>query len=189
MRLSQVQLQIGVDPVEVGRARRWAHARLTGCGVTGVDEQLAETVVLLVSELVTNAVVHTRRPAVLTLHLSRRSPDAGSCWPTAGGRLRIEVTDASRTAPCPRRAQGEDTGGRGLELVGGLADRWGWNYEGDGKRIWCEFDGVSGEGWAPVAEARPDYAARQAPQPPQPQTQPQPVPPRPRGPLSLRPTH
>ncbi|MYQ33759.1 ATP-binding protein, partial [Streptomyces sp. SID4956] len=34
----------------------------------------------------------------------------------------------------------EATGGRGLALVDGLADRWGWTTEGAGKRIWCELD-------------------------------------------------
>lgn len=62
----QVQLEIRPDPAEVGRARRWARSRLAGSGIA-VDEPLAETLILLVSELVTNAVVHTGCPAVLRL--------------------------------------------------------------------------------------------------------------------------
>ncbi len=38
------------------------------------------------------------------------------------------------------RRGGDETGGRGLALVDGLADRWGWSAEGTGKRIWCELD-------------------------------------------------
>lgn len=54
--------------------------------------------------------------------------------------MRVEVADASDRAPDRRQAAGDDTGGRGLELVDGLADRWGWQREGAGKRIWCEID-------------------------------------------------
>jgi len=127
----QVQLEIRPDPAEVGRARRWARSRLAGSGI-GADEPLAETLILLVSELVTNAVVHTGRPAVLRLSLP--GEDAGETT------VRLEVTDRSERAPVPRCVDGEATGGRGLALVDGLADRWGWSAEGAGKRIWCELD-------------------------------------------------
>ncbi|MEU9189544.1 ATP-binding protein [Streptomyces sp. NPDC048484] len=140
-----MQLEIRPDPAEVGRARRWARSRLAGSGIEA-DEPLAETLILLVSELVTNAVVHTGRPAVLRLSV----PDAVS-GPTAGERaigavvatVRLEVVDASTRAPRLRCSDGDDTNGRGLALVDGLADRWGWNTEGAGKRIWCEVDRCS----------------------------------------------
>ncbi|WP_210951325.1 ATP-binding protein, partial [Streptomyces sp. MK37H] len=51
----------------------------------------------------------------------------------------------SDRAPCQRCADEGDTHGRGLELVDGLADRWGWQPEGSGKRIWCEIDRAKGE--------------------------------------------
>ncbi|MCP3760434.1 ATP-binding protein [Streptomyces sp. TBY4] len=126
MQVLQVQLEVGADPAEVGRARRWARSRLAGCGI-GDDEPLAETLILLISELVTNAVVHTGCPAVLRMLFGEPG-------------VRVEVADASDRAPSPRQAAGDDTGGRGLELVDGLADRWGWQREGAGKRIWCEID-------------------------------------------------
>ncbi|MFI8371350.1 ATP-binding protein [Streptomyces sp. NPDC085466] len=127
MQVLQVQLEVGPDPAEVGRARRWARKRLAGSGI-GDDEPLAETLVLLISELVTNAVVHTGCPAVLRMLFA------------AEGGVRVEVADRSDRPPRPRHAAGEDTNGRGLELVDGLADRWGWQPEGVGKRIWCEVD-------------------------------------------------
>ncbi|MFD6761173.1 ATP-binding protein [Streptomyces roseolus] len=127
MQVLQVQLEVGPDPAEVGRARRWARKRLAGSGI-GDDEPLAETLVLLISELVTNAVVHTGCPAVLRMLFA------------AEGGVRVEVADSSELPPRPRRAAGEDTNGRGLELVDGLADRWGWQSEGRGKSIWCEVD-------------------------------------------------
>ncbi|MFC8695325.1 ATP-binding protein [Streptomyces parvus] len=132
MQVLQVQLEVGPDPAEVGRARRWARSRLVGSGI-GDDEPLAETLILLISELVTNAVVHTGCPAVLRMLFG------GGASGTAG-TVRVEVADASDRPPLQRHAAGEDTGGRGLELVDGLADRWGWLPEGAGKQIWCEVD-------------------------------------------------
>ncbi|WP_030156826.1 ATP-binding protein, partial [Streptomyces sp. NRRL S-244] len=126
MQVLQVQLEVGPDPAEVGRARRWARSRLAGSGI-GDDEPLAETLILLISELVTNAVVHTGCPAVLRMLFGEPG-------------VRVEVADASARGPARRQAAGDDTGGRGLELVDGLADRWGWQREGAGKQIWCEID-------------------------------------------------
>jgi anti-sigma regulatory factor (Ser/Thr protein kinase) len=128
------QLKVGPEPAEVGRARRWVRAQL-GRGQpchNCPDDSQTDTLVLLVSELVTNAVVHTGRPAVLRLTAGRR--------PAATVPVRLEVVDNSNRPPLPRRAAGEDTGGRGLELVELLADRWGWQPEGEGKRVWCEVD-------------------------------------------------
>ncbi|MEU6538021.1 ATP-binding protein [Streptomyces sp. NPDC047000] len=126
-----MQLEIRPDPAEVGRARSWARSRLAGSGIA-VDEPLAETLILLVSELVTNAVVHTGCTAVLRLFLPGAAADSAP--------VRLEVADASTRAPVPRCVDGDATGGRGLALVDGLADRWGWSAEGAGKSIWCELD-------------------------------------------------
>ncbi|MFC4033655.1 ATP-binding protein [Streptomyces polygonati] len=129
MQVLQVQLEVGVDPAEVGRARRWARSRLVGSGIRA-DEPLAETLILLISELVTNAVVHTGCPAVLRMLFPM----------TPAAPVRVEVADTSGLPPAPRHALRDETGGRGLELVDGLADRWGWHPEGAGKQIWCEVD-------------------------------------------------
>ncbi|MER5551017.1 ATP-binding protein [Streptomyces sp. NPDC002793] len=149
MQVLQVQMEVGPDPAEVGRARRWARSRLAGSGL-GEDEPLAETLILLISELVTNAVVHTGCPAVLRMLFGA----AGSA-----GTVRVEVADTSCRPPRPRHAEGEDTGGRGLELVDGLADRWGWQREGTGKRIWCEVD-RGGPVMIPVVQEKPGDRAR-----------------------------
>ncbi|MFE0802988.1 ATP-binding protein [Streptomyces sp. NPDC058812] len=133
-----MQLEVRPDPSEVGRARRWARSRLAGAGIQA-DEPLAETLVLLVSELVTNAVVHTGSSAVLRLVLPGAVAEEAE-----EATVRLEVDDASDRAPVPRCVDGEATGGRGLALVDGLADRWGWSREGTGKRIWCELDRCAG---------------------------------------------
>ncbi|MFI6354338.1 ATP-binding protein [Streptomyces sp. NPDC050743] len=162
-----MQLEIRPDPTEVGRARRWARSRLPGLGITA-DEPLAETLILLVSELVTNAVVHTGHAAVLRLSLpgtlagtaepaeaagrTAAAGPAGTAEPTgtaeaptapAAVTVRVEVADSSSRAPVPRCVGGDATGGRGLALVDCLADRWGWSPEGAGKSIWCELDRCS----------------------------------------------
>ncbi|AOR33695.1 hypothetical protein BFF78_23860 [Streptomyces fodineus] len=141
-----MQLEIRPDPTEVGRARRWARSRLPGLGIAA-DEPLAETLILLVSELVTNAVVHTGHTAVLRLSLpaeateeAERSEQAPE---PAVATVRVEVADGSSRAPVPRCAGSDATGGRGLALVDCLADRWGWSPEGAGKSIWCELDRCS----------------------------------------------
>ncbi len=141
-----MQLEVFPDPAEVGRARRWARSRLQRSGI-GADEPLAETLLLLISELVTNAVVHTGCPAVLRMLF----PEAEACDTAANGTVRVEVADASAKPPAPRHAQGDETGGRGLELVDGLADRWGWEREGSGKHIWCEVDRGETDHAAPSA--------------------------------------
>ena len=78
--------------------------------------------------------------------------------------MRVEVTDLSSRPPRQRRPDGEDTNGRGLELVSGLADRWGWQREGAGKRIWCELDRSDDRGCveapAELAGAAVQLAAR-----------------------------
>ncbi|MFE5582695.1 ATP-binding protein [Kitasatospora sp. NPDC056531] len=154
MQVLQVQLAVQADPAEVGRARRWVRSRLLNHGVDP-DEPIAETVVLVVSELVTNAVVHTGCPAVLRL-----------CLPLADGAaqagpLRVEVADASQAAPAPRHAGADEdaTNGRGLELVELLCERWGWYPDGSGKRVWCEIgadarpvDPMAGADWAALAQ-------------------------------------
>ncbi|WP_191873694.1 ATP-binding protein [Streptomyces filipinensis] len=156
-----MQLEIRPDPSEVGRARRWARSRLAGLGIAA-DEPLAETLILLVSELVTNAVVHTGHTAVLRLSLPGAGPEApgvtdtaevagpaevaGAAETSAVDTVRVEVADSSSRAPVPRCAGSDATGGRGLALVDCLADRWGWSPEGVGKSIWCELDRCSKPG-------------------------------------------
>ncbi|MFF1692761.1 ATP-binding protein [Streptomyces sp. NPDC058257] len=84
---------------------------------------------LLTSELVTNALVHTDRDAILTATVRP-------------GKLRVEVRDFVGRRPklCVPNAD-DDTHGRGLMLVQNLADAWGVRAHGVGKVVWFELDG------------------------------------------------
>lgn len=94
-----------------------------------VDSRTAETAVLLLSELVTNAVCHGRVPP------GRR---VGTRFTLDAGCLRLEVADANDDLPQPRTAGDDDESGRGLALVAALADGWGTyrRANGIGKCVW-----------------------------------------------------
>ncbi|WP_185203390.1 ATP-binding SpoIIE family protein phosphatase [Streptomyces alkaliterrae] len=88
-------------------------------------EELTDTVELLVSEVVTNAVRYAERP--ITLRLLRTD------------RLRCEVGDDVPQLPRLRQARATDEGGRGLFLVNRLARRWGATRLSTGKVVWFEL--------------------------------------------------
>ena len=87
-------------------------------------DDLAHTTEMLASELVANVVRHASGPVRLRLLRSRS--------------LVCEVFDGSLTTPRPRRAAWTDEGGRGLQLIAALSDRWGTRYLAAGKCIWTE---------------------------------------------------
>ncbi|MGK5637314.1 ATP-binding protein [Streptomyces sp. URMC 126] len=93
----------------------------------GLSERLAEHAVLLVSELVGNAVRHTGARH-FGLRLARRR-----------GWIRAEVRDPSRGLPCLVPVGELDISGRGLFLVDRLADRWGVDLLARGKTTWFEM--------------------------------------------------
>ncbi|MFE4875052.1 SpoIIE family protein phosphatase [Streptomyces sp. NPDC056682] len=112
-----------LDPEETapGRARRLARRALERWGL----EELTDSVELLVSEVVTNAVRYAERP--VTLRLLKTDV------------LRCEVGDDSPQLPRQRRARETDEGGRGLFLVNRLARRWGATRLSGGKVVWFEL--------------------------------------------------
>ncbi|HET9091419.1 MAG TPA: ATP-binding protein, partial [Acidimicrobiales bacterium] len=81
-------------------------------------------VVLLASELVTNAVLHGREP--VELRLSRRA-----------GELLLEVFDAAGSLPRRRHPTAADESGRGLQMVRLLSSETGVRLAADGKWVWC----------------------------------------------------
>ncbi|MDT9688450.1 SpoIIE family protein phosphatase [Streptomyces sp. P9(2023)] len=104
-----------------GRARRLARRALARWDL----EELSDSVELLISEVVTNAVRYAERP--VTLRLLKTDV------------LRCEVGDDSPQLPRQRRARDTDEGGRGLFLVNRLARRWGATRLSGGKVVWFEL--------------------------------------------------
>jgi serine phosphatase RsbU (regulator of sigma subunit)/anti-sigma regulatory factor (Ser/Thr protein kinase) len=113
-----------LEPEEMapGRARRLARRALSRWGM----EDLSDSVELLVSEVVTNAVRYATRP--ITLRLLRTDV------------LRCEVGDDVPQLPRLRQARATDEGGRGLYLVNRLARRWGATRLSTGKVVWFELN-------------------------------------------------
>ncbi|MGW8885177.1 ATP-binding protein [Streptomyces sp. NPDC055749] len=121
--------------------RRLGHADLSVVGEVRRDvreflryraeTETAEVAELLLSEVVTNALIHTRHGAVVTV--------------TAGPeQVRVEVRDFMSGAPKPYVPNADDgTHGRGLVLVRGLADAWGVTAQALGKVVWFELNGAS----------------------------------------------
>jgi anti-sigma regulatory factor (Ser/Thr protein kinase) len=103
-----------------------ARARLRALLDSWADEDRRETAVLLLSELVTNAVRHAHGAVRVSITL-------------AGERLRAAVRDESPDPPEPREA--DESGGRGMQLLQGMAQRWGVRqHRDDGKTVWFELD-------------------------------------------------
>jgi anti-sigma regulatory factor (Ser/Thr protein kinase) len=118
----------------VPAAREFARVALAEWGCAS----RADDVLLCVSELATNALLHGVPPGRgFLLRLSRH----------VGGVVRVEVHDSGAgrprlpTQPDESRAPGpeERECGRGLLLVDALADKWDVGERMPGKVVWCEF--------------------------------------------------
>jgi anti-sigma regulatory factor (Ser/Thr protein kinase) len=109
-------------PESVSAARRFTRAALAR---HAIDGDIIDTATLLVSELATNAIVH----ATSSIQIRVRVED----------EIRVEVSDVSDDAPkaADRRPDGES--GRGLAIVGALADTWDWSPRDSGKVVWFQL--------------------------------------------------
>lgn len=131
-------------PESVKAARDWLGARMR---ISGIPGEVADTALLLLSELATNSVRHTPSGA-----------DSGVFHVRAfffRARLRVEVRDSGRplvavnaAGPAPDAEHG-----RGLLLVDTLAHQWGRFVSGQGSGMFFELR------WgAPVSRAFPEFA-------------------------------
>jgi anti-sigma regulatory factor (Ser/Thr protein kinase) len=124
------QIKLPAHGESAGLARAAARRTLAYWGLS----DLTEDAVLLVSELVGNAVCHARHEAgqyggpTLTLSLT-----------CAGPTLRIEVRDTDPRPPQPREPGALDESGFGFVLVDALASNWGVYPAEPGKAVWAEL--------------------------------------------------
>lgn len=117
-----------------GRADQVRAARRLVGGFLGTASPLRDVAVLLVSEAVTNALLH-----------SASGDEGGSfevvCKRERAGRVRVEVHDAGSSSEPRRRVHFPDAlTGRGLELFDALAIRWGASGGRRGHVVWFELD-------------------------------------------------
>lgn len=111
-------------PEAVRHARRFTKRTLR---VWGASPDTLDAALLIVSELVTNALVHTE--GQVRLELSR-----------VGARLRLAVADASPRSPVkPTNIGWEATGGRGILLVEAVSATWGTVPVSGGKQVWADL--------------------------------------------------
>jgi anti-sigma regulatory factor (Ser/Thr protein kinase) len=125
------------DPESAGRARQTARRALEEAGL---PDDHVERATLLVSELVTNAIVHAGsdiRIRVCARPVTRVEVEDRSPW----------LPDPPPPEPVPAAVDELESGGLGLTIVERLASRWGADRhpDGDGKVVWFELD-HDGEG-------------------------------------------
>jgi anti-sigma regulatory factor (Ser/Thr protein kinase) len=118
-------MRLPVHRLAARLARRATEDTLASWGLA----HLEETAVLLVSELVTNAVRYACAGLVLEIGLE-----------ACGTSLRVEVLDANPNPPLPRAPAALDESGFGFVLIGALAHRWGVRETATGKSVWVELD-------------------------------------------------
>lgn len=110
----------------VREARQWCREHLDTLPWTRDAPDTVHSVLLTVSELVTNAHVHAHSSAHLVLTWD------GCC-------LHVSVADADPQLPAPRHASAHATSGRGLAIIDALADGWDAHAFHGGKTITACF--------------------------------------------------
>lgn len=123
--MPHVQLELPARVTSPGAARRAIGALLIEAGVTG---EAMDDALLLVSELVTNAVHHARSAVEVMATLER-------C------ELRLRVSDHDPSIPLTAQPSPGQVGGWGLHLVECMCSEWGWDVHAaaDGKTVWANL--------------------------------------------------
>lgn len=131
------------EPERIAGARRHVRELLHDWA----DPDQIDSAVLMVSEMITNVLVHTDGDALLVAEVIG---EPGS------RRMRAEVSDGSDDLPHKRHPGELASSGRGLVLMELLADEWGVDPRGEGKSIWFElYEGAAGPSTEPSAVTEP----------------------------------
>lgn len=140
------RFELAAHPGSPARARRLARTRLADWSVCA---DTCESAVLVVSELVTNAVVHTASSRVVC-ELADHD-----------GMVRIAVRDegCGPGEPHPAQQRPDEEHGRGLLLVAALCRAWGAQEYGPGLLVWAELDRGPTAGGLPGTPVRTDTCA------------------------------
>lgn len=120
-------LAVAHDPVSAAFVRRSIAADLTG---KGLEQESIDDVVLVASELVTNAVLHAPTHDGSELDIS---------WEIEPQAVVVRVLDDSPTLPHRRSTNETDTSGRGLYIVAAIARDWGVRRTDGGKQVWARI--------------------------------------------------
>ncbi|MDI3420393.1 ATP-binding protein [Streptomyces luteolus] len=128
MTTRHARITFSPDCSAVATVRNRILARADGWGVP-LDADNRESLRLVASELITNAVVHSS--GHITVGLSYEPEE---------GRLLLVVHDGGASPPKRRDATADEDSGRGLALVDALAARTGWEPTERGKSVWAEFE-------------------------------------------------
>lgn len=120
---AEITARFPADRTAPGAARRFLTEALRQWGYA---RALVDDAELVISELATNAVVHTGLPFSVVIRPDERV-------------VRIAVHDHSPAEPAMRYARSMVPSGRGLRLVAGTAGRWGVDTTADGKTVWADL--------------------------------------------------
>ncbi|MFN0026133.1 MAG: ATP-binding protein [Acidimicrobiales bacterium] len=113
------------DSDAVSGARRFVIEVVVDHHLAPRESELADDLVLLASELAANAVLHAGGGFDVTVAVHEAV-------------VRLEVADRSDALPRPRAPSPDQPGGRGYQIVGALAERWGFTKLPVGKSVWAE---------------------------------------------------
>jgi serine/threonine-protein kinase RsbW len=120
-------LQVRHVPASAALVRTRIRADLSSAGVTGDS---LDSVLLVASELVGNAVRHAQPAASGMLEIE---------WDLDTACVVIQVGDHSHELPQRRQPTPDEPSGRGLAIVDALAESWGAETDRDGKRVWARI--------------------------------------------------
>lgn len=117
-------MSLSATPASPREARRFVRARVGQLGF----HRIIDDVALVVTELVTNALIHVESPSQVGVYLRH-------------GRIRLEVSDDSPMLPVRQRFSVQAGTGRGLAVVESLCAAWGATPSPHGgKVVWADFD-------------------------------------------------